>query len=88
LETSETKTLADLPIGSRLLVRSKLDWRTAAISKIVDENVTLTVASPTGFSYRLKRTLDTEIYFDGVLPILTNSDENWRENFTKYDVRW
>jgi hypothetical protein len=88
LETAETKTLADLPIGSRLLVRSKLDWRTAAISKIVDENVTLTVASPTGFSYRLKRTLQTEIYFDGVLPILTNSDENWRENFTKYDVRW
>jgi hypothetical protein len=82
------KTLADLPIGSRLLVRSKIDWRTAAISKIVDENVTLIVSSPTGFSYRLKRTLQTEIYFDGILPILTNNDENWRENFTKYDLRW
>lgn len=88
METSEAKTLADLPIGSRLLVRSKLDWRTAAIAKIVDENVTLTVASPTGFSYRLKRTLQTEIYFDGIFPILTVSDENWRENFTKYDLRW
>jgi hypothetical protein len=88
LETSETKTLADLPIGSRLLVRSKVDWRTAAISKIVDEKVTLTVASPTGFSYRLKRTLDTEIHFDGIFPILTISEENWRENFTKYDLRW
>jgi hypothetical protein len=88
LETPEIKTLADLPIGSRLLVRSKVDWRTAAIAKVVDEKVTLTVASPTGFSYRLKRTSDTEIYFDGNLPILTNSDENWRENFTKYDVRW
>jgi hypothetical protein len=88
LETAETKTLADLPIGSRLLVRSKVDWRTAAISKVVDKNVTLTVASPTGFSYRLKRTSDTEIYFDGVLPILTKTGENWRENFTKYDVRW
>jgi hypothetical protein len=88
LEPSETKTLADLPIGSRLLVRSKVDWRTAAIAKIVDENVTLTVASPTGFSYRLKRTLDTEIHFDGIFPILTSHDENWRENFTKYDWRW
>ncbi len=88
METAEAKTLADLPIGSRLLVRSKVDWRTAAISKIVDENVTLTVASPTGFSYRLKRTLQTEIYFDGIFPILTNTDENWRENFTKYDLRW
>jgi hypothetical protein len=88
LETSETKTLADLPIGSRLLVRSKIDWRTAVISKIVDENVTVSVASPTGFSYRLKRTLETEIYFDGIFPILTISEENWRENFTKYDTRW
>jgi hypothetical protein len=82
------KTLADLPIGARLLVRSKIDWRTAAISKIVDDNVTLIVSSPTGFSYRLKRTLQTEIYFDGILPILTNDQENWRENFTKYDLRW
>jgi hypothetical protein len=86
--SNTSKTLADLPIGSRLLVRSKIDWRTAAISKIVDESVILIVSSPTGFSYRLKRTLQTEIYFDGILPILTNDQENWRENFTKYDLRW
>jgi hypothetical protein len=80
--------LNELPIGSRLLVRSKKDWRSAAISKIDEEKVTLTVASPSGFSYRLRRGLETEISFDGSLPILEKHQEDWRENFTKYDLRW
>jgi hypothetical protein len=88
VETAEIKILADLPIGSRLLVRSKESWRSAVISKVIEETVTLIVSSPTGFSYRLRRHLETEIYFDGEMPILENSNENWRENFTKYDVRW
>lgn len=88
METAEIKILADLPIGSRLLVRSKESWRSAVISKVIEETVTLIVSSPTGFSYRLRRQLETEIYFDGEMPILENSNENWRENFTKYDVRW
>lgn len=88
LKASQTKILADFPIGSRLLVRSKKDWRSAVISKVIEETVTLIVSSPTGFSYRLRRNLQTEIFFDGELPILENSDEDWRENFVKYDVRW
>lgn len=88
METAEIKILADLPIGSRLLVRSKESWRSAVISKVIEETVTLIVSSPTGFSYRLRRHLETEIFFDGEMPILENSNENWRENFTKYDVRW
>lgn len=88
LEAERNKTLADLPIGSRLLVRSKKDWRIAVISKVIEETTTLIVSSPTGFSYRLRRHLQTEIFFEGDLPILGNSDENWRENLSKYDVRW
>jgi hypothetical protein len=88
LETTQPKTLADLPIGSRLLVKSKKDWRCAAISKIVEETVTLIVASPSGYSYRLRRRLQSEIFFDGNLPILEDQKENWRENFAKYDGRW
>jgi hypothetical protein len=88
VETSETKILADLPIGARLLVRSKKDWRSAVISKVIEETVTLIVSSPSGFSYRLRRNLNTKISFDGALPILENPDENWRDNFTKYDYRW
>jgi hypothetical protein len=89
LETTENKiNLADLPIGSRLLFRSKLNWRNAVVSKISDEKVTLIVSSPSGFSYRLRRDLDAEVFIDGNTPILENRDENWRENFAKYDMRW
>ena len=88
METSRPKILADLPIGSRLLIRSKKDWRSAVISKVIEETVTILVASPTGYSYRLRRHLQTEIFFDGDLPILENSESNWRESFVKYDIRW
>lgn len=88
METAQPKILADLPIGSRLLVRSKENWRSAVISKVIEETVTLIVSSPSGFSYRLRRNLETEIFFDGEFPMLENSEEDWRENFVKYDVRW
>ncbi len=88
METAETKILAGLPIGSRILVRSKKDWRSAVISKIIEETVTLIVSSPTGYSYRLRRHLETVIFFDGNLPILEVTGENWRENYTTYDRRW
>jgi hypothetical protein len=88
LENTRPKILADLPIGSRLIVRSKKDWRSGVISKIIKETVTLLISSPSGYSYRLRRHLQTEIFFDGDLPILENSEENWRENFVKYDMRW
>jgi len=81
--------LNSLPIGARLLVRSRKDWRTAAISKIVEDRVVLTVCSPTGRTYRLRRELDTEIFFEGIIPILKyDLPENWRDNFTPYDHRW
>jgi len=81
--------LNSLPIGARLLVRSRKDWRTAAVSKIVEDRVVLTVCSPTGRSYRLRRELDTEIFFEGIIPILKyDLPENWRDNFTPYDHRW
>ena len=88
METSQPKILADLPIGARLLVRSKKDWRSAVISKIIEETVTLIVSSPSGYSYRLRRNLQTEIFLDGELPILENAEGNWRDNFVKYDFRW
>ncbi len=83
------KTLRDLPIGARLLVRSKKDWRCAVISKFDEEKATMIVCSPAGRTYRLRRLLDAEIVFDGKIPILkTETEENWRENFSKYDLRW
>ena len=90
METAEILiTLSELPIGARLLIRSKTDWRVAVISRIAEDKVTLIVCSPKGGTYRVRRKIDCEIIFDGKIPILKcDSDENWRENFTKYDFRW
>jgi hypothetical protein len=81
--------LHTLPIGARLLVRSKKDWRTAAVSRIGEEKIVLTICSPTGRTYRLFREPDVELLYEGIIPILKqDTDENWRENFTTYDTRW
>ena len=71
------------------MVRSRKDWRTAAVSKIVEERVVLTVCSPTGRTYRLRREMDTPVMLEGKIPVLVYDEaENWRENFTPYDLRW
>ena len=90
METTETQiTLRELPIGARLLIRSKTDWRVAVVSKFYEGKATLIVCSPNGRTYRLRRLIEMEIVFDGKIPILKiESEENWRENFTKYDFRW
>lgn len=90
MEAAETQiTLDKLAVGSRLLVRSRTDWRFAAVSKIVDERVVLTVCSPTGRTYRLRREMDTKITFEGTIPILVYDEkEDWRSNFSRCDSRW
>ena len=61
----------------------------AVVSKFYEEKATLIVCSPNGRTYRLRRLIEMEIVFDGTIPILKiESEENWRENFTKYDFRW
>jgi len=82
-------TLAQLAVGSRLLVRSRVDWRFAAISRIDEERVVLTVCSPSGRTYRLRRELDAQVLIEGTVPVLPHDgNENWRENFSRYDHRW
>jgi hypothetical protein len=91
LQASHSLKLSDLPIGARVLVRSRTDWRAAAVSRIIDEPamVVLTVSSPSGHSYRLRRELTTEVIVEGGFAILpADSDDSWRENFSVYDRRW
>lgn len=90
METPETNlTLRDLPIGARLLVRTKKDWRTAVVSQFYMEKATLIVCSPSGRTYRLRRLLEMGITFDGKIAILKcDLEENWRDNFSSYDERW
>jgi hypothetical protein len=91
LETTEETqiTLRELPIGARLLVRSKTDWRVAVVSQFYEEKATLIVCSPNGRTYRLRRLLEMTIIFDGKIPILKSDlEDTWRENFSNYDTRW
>jgi hypothetical protein len=90
METTDDQiTLLTLPIGARLLVRSKKDWRMAAVSRIGEEKIVLTICSPTGRTYRLYRQPDVEVIYEGIIPILkSDMPDNWRENFSPYDSRW
>lgn len=82
-------TLGDLLIGSRILIRSKKDWRTAVVSRKTEEMISISVASPTGCNYRVRRAPDLVVDFDGDVPYLKAKEGDvWRKNYSKYDIRW
>ncbi len=81
--------LRELPVGARILIRSKKDWRAAVISCFTEEKATLLVCSPSGRTYRLNHSLESILFFEGKIPLLKiETEEDWRVNFTKYDLRW
>ena len=90
MELAETKLkLGEMPIGCRLLVRSKKDWRVAVVARVVEGQIVLSVASPRGMNYRLRRDAELELSYDGSIPYLhADAPEHWRDNFTRYDSRW
>jgi hypothetical protein len=90
VETPKTElTLGEFPLGGRLLVRSKKDWRFAVISRKTDEFISLSIASPKGGNYRIKRAVDLAVAFDGLIPFLrADYADTWRDNFSGYDMRW
>lgn len=90
MEAAENQlTLGEFPVGFRLLVRSKKDWRFAVVSRKTDEFISLSIASPSGCNYRIRRKADLEIAFDGRIPFLhADHGDTWRENFSVYDIRW
>ena len=79
-------TLSALPIGAHLILRCRKDWRDATIIVITPEAVTLSVGSPSGHTYRVKRPPDTLLTFDGTIPVL--GEGCWRAGFARYDRRW
>jgi hypothetical protein len=59
------------------------------ITRIAEDKITISVASPGGYCYRLRRPLDAALHLDGKIPFLViEAAEPWRENFSAYDVRW
>jgi hypothetical protein len=70
-------------------VRSKADWRFAAVSRVSEERIVLTVCSPSGHTYRLWREKDSEVFLEGTVPVLLYDEpDDWRENFGRFDRRW
>jgi hypothetical protein len=87
METSETQiTIKHLPVGTRLVVQCKKDWRTAVVSAVTEEKVVLQICSPSGRTYRKACDIETPIASSGAIFFL--GEGAWRENFVKYDSRW
>jgi hypothetical protein len=86
LSLTETATLGSLPLGARLILRCRKDWRDATIVAVTTEAVTLSVFSPKGRTYRLRRPSDSPLAFDGSIPVL--GEGHWRTGLARYDARW
>ncbi|MCA1618013.1 MAG: hypothetical protein LC795_01585 [Acidobacteria bacterium] len=81
-------TLGELPVGARLILRCRADWRAATVNSFDAEGarVVLNVASPGGHTYRVRRPADSPLTYDGHLPVLGHG--SWRAGLARYDVRW
>lgn len=84
--TENSLTLAALPVGARLILRCRKDWRDATVSAVAPDCVVLSVGSPTGRTYRVRRPADSPLSLDGSIPILGQG--HWRAGFARYDARW
>jgi hypothetical protein len=79
-------TLGSLPVGSRLILRCRKDWRDATVVAVSPEQITLSVGSPSGHTYRVRRPADSLLSLDGEIPVLGAGC--WRMGRVRYDVRW
>ena len=81
--------LSDIPLGGRLLFRSRKDWRTAVVSSISTDKITISVSSPKGRSYRIRRDPDAAVFTNGAFFLLDYEHlDSWNENLASYDARW
>ena len=88
-ETQVACTLAQLPLGARLVLRCRKDWRVAVVAAVAPDAVTLSVSSPTGHTYRVRRPAAAPLLFDGHIPILCDrAHAGWRAALARYDARW
>lgn len=81
-------TLGALPVGARLILRCRADWRAATVASFEHDlgRVVLNVASPNGHTYRVRRPADTALNHEGHLPVL--GEGQWRAGLARYDARW
>jgi hypothetical protein len=86
LPSEQTRTLAALPVGARLILRCRKDWRDATVVGVSFDRITLSVGAPSGRTYRVRRPPDSLLSFDGSIPVLGSG--SWRACFVNYDRRW
>jgi hypothetical protein len=86
LADENSLTLGLLPTGARLVLRCRKDWRDAVVSLVEPERVVLSVASPSGHTYRVRRPADSPLTLEGSIPIL--GEGSWRAARARYDARW
>ena len=79
-------TLSSLPLGARLVMRCRKDWRVATVAAILPDKIVLSVGSPSGHTYRVRRPHDAPLSFDGTIPLL--GEGCWRAGLVRYDLRW
>ena len=85
-EAAEAFTLGALPVGAHLVLRCRKDWRDATIVAITPDLVTLSVGSPKGRTYRVRRPTGSLLTLEGDIPIL--GEGSWRAGLVRYDARW
>ncbi|MDT4895419.1 MAG: hypothetical protein QOH25_496 [Acidobacteriota bacterium] len=85
-ESENVLTLGSLPVGARLILRCRKDWRDATVAAVSLEAITLSVGSPSGHTYRLRRAPDSLLSLDGSIPVL--GEGCWRTHRVRYDLRW
>lgn len=82
-------TLSSLPVGARLVLRCRKDWRVATVSAVDPAGVRLNVASPSGHTYRVRRAPDAALTYEGAIPLLGEvTPAGWRAALARYDARW
>ena len=88
--TARALTLASLPTGARLILRCRRDWRDATVVAVAPDRITLSVGSPSGRTYRVRRPPDSPLSLDGHVPVLGECPpaRSWRAGFVRYDARW
>jgi hypothetical protein len=84
--TADALTLGALPVGARLVLRCRKDWREATVASVALDLVTLSVGSPKGRTYRLRRPAASMLTLEGSIPVL--GEGTWRAARARYDARW
>jgi hypothetical protein len=86
---STRRPLSDLPVGTRLILRTKTDWRSAVISRVGEDSVALRVCCSSGRVYWTKRASEMEVLLEeNIFRLETIVEEDWRTNFAKFETRW